>query len=383
MEFVPCSLCYATTGSQNIGIAYANRSAVYLKTGYYHLALENIKLARENNYPIDKTTKLDERKKLCLEKLKNGTDKEDHLKKYEDAWTKMMDAKLPANPKYPFYIADCLSLETSKKYGKHLRCNADVPVGTILAIEEPLIKVSQHDSRYKNCDNCLQRSHLNLFPCTSCVSAMYCSEKCREESFQNHHRFVCGVVDFLDNCAPNRGTLFLKMFCVGLNLFGGPKNFAEALTNGSNSTAWDMDVQGLDELEVKKKLWLALYSLQDRDFEDNSPDNRFHFEYFASFVASVLNFSNLKDILKSEDEKALFRKFCLNQWKTSVRYFHEFPEGYSTTDRISVGGVRYIICAFFKHSCVRNVYMADRNSKTHIVAIRPIKKGDILTAAFG
>jgi hypothetical protein len=54
-------LCAAPAGSENVGIAYANRSVVYMKLGYYKTALANIQLARDHNYPASKLEKLAER----------------------------------------------------------------------------------------------------------------------------------------------------------------------------------------------------------------------------------------------------------------------------------------------------------------------------------
>jgi hypothetical protein len=82
-----------------------------MKLGFYKTALENIQLAREKNYPQSKLEKLAEREERCLKKIRAGESKEDSFQKNKDAKEKMLGETLPANKKFPFYIADCLTLE--------------------------------------------------------------------------------------------------------------------------------------------------------------------------------------------------------------------------------------------------------------------------------
>lgn len=72
------SLCNAEPSSEAMGYAYANRSVVYLSLTIHQynncidktkLAIENIKLAIANGYPIDKQGKLMERLKSCEMKI--------------------------------------------------------------------------------------------------------------------------------------------------------------------------------------------------------------------------------------------------------------------------------------------------------------------------
>jgi hypothetical protein len=65
-------LCFAKPGTEAVGLAYANRSAVYFCLDEFELCLRNIKLAKSHNYPLDKIQKLDKRevetKRLMKEK---------------------------------------------------------------------------------------------------------------------------------------------------------------------------------------------------------------------------------------------------------------------------------------------------------------------------
>jgi hypothetical protein len=55
------SLCFAKPGTEAVGLAYGNRSAVYFCLEEYKLCIQNINLAKAHNYPLDKIQKLDKR----------------------------------------------------------------------------------------------------------------------------------------------------------------------------------------------------------------------------------------------------------------------------------------------------------------------------------
>jgi hypothetical protein len=101
------SLVSSPLGHENVGVAYANRSVVYMKLGFFKTALENIQLARDNGYPQSKLEKLAEREQRCLNKIRTEKSKEDIYQKHENAKKKILGERLPANEKFPLYIADC------------------------------------------------------------------------------------------------------------------------------------------------------------------------------------------------------------------------------------------------------------------------------------
>lgn len=65
LDYYNRSLCYAPAGSRDLALGYGNRSAVYCEMGWYALAIENIKLARENGFPAERMAYLDDREEKC------------------------------------------------------------------------------------------------------------------------------------------------------------------------------------------------------------------------------------------------------------------------------------------------------------------------------
>lgn len=161
LVFYNKSLCHAIPGSREFSQAFGNRSAVYMELGEYDLCLENIQLAIDCGYPEDRMKNLLERKEKCLELL-------EILQRdpRADPWN-FFKLSHPPNKKIPF-VADCIELRESKKYGHHLITTRALKTGDIICIEEPVHRFILNSSRFTNCANCLRCDKLNLFPCCEC-----------------------------------------------------------------------------------------------------------------------------------------------------------------------------------------------------------------------
>lgn len=152
------SLCHAAPKSDQLGLAYANRSAVYLKLKQFDKSLNNIQLARYNRYPNE--AKLQEREKKCMEQLKIRQPKSTK----NDPWTHFK-LSYPANKKIPF-IVECLEVRKNEKYGRYIVTNRNLNPGDVIAIEEPIFKAHNTSALYSNCVCCFKSNMLNLIPCS-------------------------------------------------------------------------------------------------------------------------------------------------------------------------------------------------------------------------
>jgi SET and MYND domain-containing protein 4 len=126
------SLSYAVSGSANLGHAFANRSAVYFEMKQFEKCLSNIEMARRNFYPDKQSGTLSNREMKCREVMKS------HREKSTDVWS-FFKLSYPSNPKLPF-IADCLEVKKSEKYGRHVVTNRDLKVGDIVVVENPFCR---------------------------------------------------------------------------------------------------------------------------------------------------------------------------------------------------------------------------------------------------
>lgn len=66
INFYDKSLRFAPNGSENLSLAYANRSMCFFQMQKYEQCLVDIELARKTNYPKRLMHKLEEREAACL-----------------------------------------------------------------------------------------------------------------------------------------------------------------------------------------------------------------------------------------------------------------------------------------------------------------------------
>lgn len=161
------SLSHASFDSQQVPLAYANRSAVYFEMKRYEKCLENIRLARDHQYDSAKLPKLNEREEKGR-KLKK-TLKSNQLRE------EFFQLSYPANEKIPF-IVDCIELRQSDKFGRYLVTKQDLHAGDVIAIEEPFYKFIDKECCFTRCANCLSSNDLSLIPCGSCTTS-WCLRK--------------------------------------------------------------------------------------------------------------------------------------------------------------------------------------------------------------
>lgn len=162
------SLCYAERGSENAGLAYANRSAVYFEMKLFRQCLYNIELAKSNQYPVENFEILNKREAKCKEPR---NDKE--IK--SNPWDFF---KLSYPPKKEIsFIANCLEMRNNEKFGRHIVTNRPLKVGDVVSIETPYCNVLLSESEfvevppsniYQRCSNCFKAALLDLLPCSSC-----------------------------------------------------------------------------------------------------------------------------------------------------------------------------------------------------------------------
>lgn len=156
------SLCHAEPESKNIGFAYANRSALYCEAKVYDKCLNNIALAKQNNYPQEKWDKLQSREEKCLEMIKRRNNES----KAPDT-VEFMNLSYPPNEILPF-VANCLELKIDDQFGRHIVTNRPLRVGDVIAIEEPFCKVVKAKFIYQRCAGCFNHNYMDLIPCLKC-----------------------------------------------------------------------------------------------------------------------------------------------------------------------------------------------------------------------
>lgn len=155
------SLCHADIGSENLGHAYANRSAVYFEMKLYDECQRNIELAKQNFYPEENFEILNKRREKCVEMMKQ---QKPDMKVDKKNFFKL---SYPPHKKLPF-IAECLELKSDVKFGRHILTNRTLKTGDVIAIEKPFCKIIQEKFIFQKCIACFKDNLLDLLPCGGC-----------------------------------------------------------------------------------------------------------------------------------------------------------------------------------------------------------------------
>lgn len=221
------SIIHAPKNSEELSLALANRSAVLYRMKLYQDCLRDIALALQHGYPSFLKYKLILRRGQCLENLGQhkeameilqqamtdvSLDKNSMLKKDLEAALAAVSANLKSGsrqnllPESPIveiptptygenknlaYASAVLELKYNADKGRHIITNRDIKMGDILFVEKPYAFVVLPDQYKSHCHHCCS-SYLAPIPCLECIMALYCSDDCRRESWEQYHRWECG-----------------------------------------------------------------------------------------------------------------------------------------------------------------------------------------------
>lgn len=209
LELYNQSLCIAVPGSQDHGIALANRSAVFLELRNPQLCLKNIHVALESGYPLRLMEKLKKRGDECIE-LMNKTQ--------GDRKAGGSDAGAPDKPEP--CIEACVERRETDDFGRYLVSKTCIYPLQRLAVEDPFTCVLLPALRYSRCWHCLQEKHQNLLPCKRCTQVMFCSHECLDAANGSYHAFECPIIDYLLPLFNKMHLLALRVVIKGVLAFG-------------------------------------------------------------------------------------------------------------------------------------------------------------------
>ena len=135
LVFYNLATMFAPAENQQLGMAYANRSAVLVELKDPEGALEDIGLALQNDYPLASVQKLEQRRAKCEELIataKNIGNLHEFEVKLELEMRKKLSQDMRRienpNPSIPV-AAKCIQIKFDKSKGRHLVVNRDVPAG--------------------------------------------------------------------------------------------------------------------------------------------------------------------------------------------------------------------------------------------------------------
>lgn len=361
----------AKNESEELGIAYANRSACFLKLKEYALCLGDIELAKKNKYPARLMPKLESRKVECVNLLTaNG---EGDFQREEPILSFKADPNIPC-------FANCLEENFSEKYGNHIKTKCALEISQTIIIERAF---SYSDAGHHFCEYCYKKK-ANLIPCERCVTTMFCSEECRNVANEKFHDVLCEIEIILDFEVQN---VLIKSIIAAIKMFPS----VEALMDTVEMFR-AVDGNKISFVDLSKREYFQFFKLHS-NIDAKSAFERDRLKQIAMAVFEVLRHSKIREIFQSARTAQFLSHLVLHHMHVISCNIYMASHGisYSCEDLIgieeSTKGTHLGIgitpySSQLNHSCAPNVCRIFINDMVVYKVIRPVKSGEQLFISY-
>uniref|UniRef100_A0A1Q3EXY0 SET domain-containing protein n=1 Tax=Culex tarsalis TaxID=7177 RepID=A0A1Q3EXY0_CULTA len=358
------SICYAQLDSEQLGMGYANRSAVCLEQGDYEYALFNIDLAKKHNYPEKQMPKLLVRERNCKQRIADGHSK-------GTVPSPRINLNVNTNPRIPF-LANGIAMTYDSRFGRGLIAEKDFNVGDMILDEKIELGAHNFFMSYLQCNQCFANYSQLLIPCPTCVLFMYCSKECRELSWKLYHRFECGVASKLCCVSGSGDMIFPRLFFYGLSQFGDDlQAMMEYCENrvGDVPNPLELDYTNPDRMGLFK----ALHNTLPRSLDLSPSGKRVAASYFVAFLMNPA----VTSIIRTASHRQFFL-WCLMMYSRTVHPLATaiFNNGHMSAAIRPIGSL-------LNHSCDPHAIQRFHSGRWKVILIRPVQKGEQIFATYG
>ncbi|XP_044004164.1 SET and MYND domain-containing protein 4-like [Aphidius gifuensis] len=407
------SIAYAPVGSEELSLAYANRSAVLFRARLYEDCLLDIERSLEAGYPDNLKTKLYVRQALCFKALKPNSKLETdipmasakqwlpNLKKnnpnynIKDEFLKMMNQlEEPRDTNIVKFTpiiknnnsiiaggSDAIKLKKTNENKQYIVTTRDIKSGEFIYINKPFEMSTCDDKRYNTCWHCCRQTLAGV-PCDKCPSIVFCSQECKDIAWNEYHDLECQLLNFSMKLEMSIGDDWQFQLTI--------KILSKALKTAGGIDELNKKINDVDSMKDKSMIYT------DGIFEFNTIDNFHRLDYckqtydecslprVVRILETVLMFGLETNIFGQKMEIA---EIYSNKQSTILgglilRYFMIVKHNVVyCNDDISKGeSLVHAIIMPFKHMLVQNcdphVNWYSYESNVAVLAERPIKKGE-------
>lgn len=389
LEFYNKSICFAEMGSVDLGIGYANRSAIYFEWKEYKTCLENIKLAKENGYPKRLMDKLNKRETECekaLEKIKAKQNNDEADEDDDDEVILAPKLSYSAHPKIPF-IADCLEMRETEELGRHIITNRDLSVGKVVAIEESFCSWTLPSVRYTRCAYCLEENNYNLIPCDYCTSTMYCNVNCAAEAFKSFHLFECPVIDFIYKMLNIIQLSAVRVSICAITSFDNVELLQQFVDDPASAKMNAFTLEYEKDMP-KLELYKPIHNLETNQSKRTTADLFQRAVITAVIFRTLMDHTQLNEMLPTEENKKLLMELIFRHLQTASTNFHRLEtlanaRDPNDLDDVSYGSGAFGFCSLINHACSPNIVRLPIGTQIAVFVLRPIKAGEELLDNYG
>ncbi|XP_020711899.2 SET and MYND domain-containing protein 4-like isoform X2 [Athalia rosae] len=416
------SIAYATKSSEELALTYANRSAALFRIEKYQDCINDIDRALSLVYPDKLKIKLYERKGLCLtalgkpdaeasfKKALEWLDKmsldEDKTKKLKIQLNKFISApcvnveiqaesakyELPEfetpNSEVPC-ASDAVVIKYTPELGRHVVATRKIRPGEILAAEKPFAMFLMPENVYTHCSKCLQVS-MAMTPCNYCVNAMYCSQACKEQAWEEYHEIECAIIGPLLMSGFNMLGLFSMRLAILATQKGKYldklKKQLEEIDNHKDPRTKGFSADGKLHSDQYGSIYSLVTNTQKRSAQDLL-DRAFKAAYITYILSRESNIFGEKlmldcDVLAKNAAATFVGGLILKHQQiipSNVRVFSELRgvEDYEN------GAAAMPFYSLFNHSCDSSVTRSVQKDHIILYAMYPIEKGEQIYDNYG
>lgn len=355
------SLAFAEIGSDIHGIAFAKRSNCFYHLKMYDKCLIDIELAKKANCPRNHMKPLNQR----IDECKKFINDKNLLQSNGPQLSYQPNEQLPI-------LANAINIEITAKGQQRIIANKDLKVGDTIFVE-PCDIGETHAAKYRNCALCFKSTE-NLIPCGECTAAMFCYEKCQENSF---HEIECAVKPFeilTDNTVINFRLPLIRSILMAIQLFGSVDELIQFVEEIVNMIPSDQP-QITSNAKSKYQAFLQSPAV---------PICRPYLPLVFSIFKTFLNQDGIAEMFKSKKYRRFLSHLMVKHFlvleKNAIicfRLYHIKGEPKKLAKKVIVLYMS-IWKDLFKHSCTPNIGFQLRNGSIVGFVLRPIRKSEQL-----
>lgn len=356
------SLSSCEPGSEYTSLALANRSFIFLRLKMYEKCLIDIERAIQANYPQHLMSKLEQRRQVCLEMMKNSDRVEENTPKLDYE----ADSNFPG-------MANVLQINYNQKFGRHIIAKCDIEAGKTVLVEEAYVQ----QTRIKECRNCTTclKILMNFIPCDDCTYAVFCDDECKNKN--EYHHLECEDLGY--NIGDAVIHYSVRSILIAIDTIPDVTELMKFVEDAVKS-----EVKEAPQPFVDKKAKYRAFLKQDISSPSSPTDGFNHIQLGVAYNV-YMNLLKRRIIKEKFDTKAK-RHFLMHlvvyhhrliKCNSKIREKDAMVALHPTLDLQYSEGI-FLVHHYLKQSKKPNLKVSDYGNLSVAITTRPIKEGEQL-----